>query len=111
MAGQDNIVLRRLVWHDTCGGCHSSLTPSGLVALSRESIRWVNLLNVYFKMTCKSVRWRIGVIGCALTGVYTNNNNNARTGAYYEKVLNPGNVNAGAKKTFGKLHTWEVEGQ
>jgi hypothetical protein len=53
----------------------------------------------------------IGVIGCALTGVYTNNNNNARTGAYYEKVLNPGNVNAGAKKTFGKLHTWEVEGQ
>src|SRR5215467_311573 len=59
MAGQDNIVLRHLVWHDTCGGCHSSLTPSGLVALSRESIRGVNLLNVYFKMTCKSVRWRI----------------------------------------------------
>src|SRR5215470_467032 len=58
MAGQDNIVLRHLVWHDTCGGCHSSLTPSGLVALSRKSMRGVNLLNVYFKMTCKSVRWR-----------------------------------------------------
>src|SRR5215470_10232594 len=63
MAGQDNIVLRHLVWHDTCGGCHSSLTPSGLVALSRESIRGVNLLNVYFKMTCKSVRWRKVVVG------------------------------------------------
>src|SRR5215468_3855980 len=62
MAGQDNIVLRHLVWHDTCGGCHSSLTPSGLVALSRESIRGVNLLNVYFKMTCKSVRWRIAAM-------------------------------------------------
>src|SRR5215831_11546816 len=58
MAGQGNIVLRHPVWHDICGGCHSSLTPSGLVALSRESIRGVNLLNVYFKMTCKSVRWR-----------------------------------------------------
>src|SRR5215831_5676191 len=58
MAGQDNIALRHPVWHDTCGGCHSSPAPSGLVALSRESIRWVNLLNVYFKMTCKSVRWR-----------------------------------------------------
>jgi outer membrane protein assembly factor BamB len=44
-------------------------------------------------------------------GVYTNNNNNARTGAYYEKVLNPGNVNAGAINTFGKLYTWDVEGQ
>src|ERR1043166_3898158 len=58
MAGQDTIVLRHLVWHDTCGGCHSSLTPSGLVALSRESIRGVSLLNVYFKMIRKSVRWR-----------------------------------------------------
>src|SRR5712691_8442731 len=57
-AGQDNIVLRHPVWHDTCGGCHSSPAPSGLVALSRESIRWVNLLSVHFKMTCKSVRWR-----------------------------------------------------
>jgi len=46
-----------------------------------------------------------------LSGVYTNNNNNSRTGAYYENVLNPGNVNAGAINTFGKLYTWEVEGQ
>ena len=28
---------------DSCGGCHSSLAPSGLVALSSESIRWDNL--------------------------------------------------------------------
>jgi hypothetical protein len=48
---QDSLVLKRLVWHDTYGGCHSSPAPSGWVALSRESIRWVNLLNVYGKMT------------------------------------------------------------
>jgi hypothetical protein len=36
-------VLKRPVWHDICGGCHSSLAPSGLVALSSESIRWDNL--------------------------------------------------------------------
>jgi hypothetical protein len=41
--GQDTIVLKRPVWHDICGGCHSSLAPSGLVALSSESIRWDNL--------------------------------------------------------------------
>src|SRR6266446_5016629 len=30
------MVLRHPVWHDTCGGCHASPAPSGLVALSRE---------------------------------------------------------------------------
>jgi hypothetical protein len=33
------IPLKRPVWHDICGGCHSSSAPSGLVALSSESIR------------------------------------------------------------------------
>src|SRR6266849_903321 len=32
----DSLVSRPPVWHDTCGGCHSSSAPSGLVALSRE---------------------------------------------------------------------------
>src|SRR5262249_52681614 len=39
VGGQDTIVLKPLVWHDTGGGCHSSAAPSGLVALSSESIR------------------------------------------------------------------------
>jgi hypothetical protein len=57
-AGQDNLVAGPPVWHDTCGGCPSLPAPSGLVALSRASRRWVNLFSVHVKMTCKSVRWR-----------------------------------------------------
>jgi hypothetical protein len=45
------------------------------------------------------------------SGVLTNLNNNARTGEYFETRLNPATVNTGALETFGKLHTWEVNGQ
>ena len=37
-ACQDTLVLKRPVWHDIGGGCHSSSAPSGLVALSSKSI-------------------------------------------------------------------------
>jgi outer membrane protein assembly factor BamB len=43
------------------------------------------------------------------TGILTNNADNARTGSYFESTLNPSNVIDGSN--FGKLHTWEVEGQ
>jgi hypothetical protein len=36
LADQDNIVFRHPVWHDTCGGGHSSSAPAGLIALQKE---------------------------------------------------------------------------
>jgi outer membrane protein assembly factor BamB len=43
-----------------------------------------------------------------LSGVLTNNSDNARTGVYQEPTLTPNNVRV---NTFGKLHTWVVDGQ
>jgi outer membrane protein assembly factor BamB len=43
--------------------------------------------------------------------VLTNNNNNARTGFYPEFQLSPFNVNASAIATFGKIFSWQTDGQ
>jgi len=46
----------------------------------------------------------------AASGVLTQNNNNARTGAYFETLLNPGNVSSPQK--FGKVFSWTaIDGQ
>jgi hypothetical protein len=45
------------------------------------------------------------------SGVLTNLNDNLRTGAYPESALNPSTVNGGTLTTFGKIHTWDVQGQ
>jgi outer membrane protein assembly factor BamB len=42
-------------------------------------------------------------------GVFTNLNNNARTGAYFDSVLTPTTVIAGS--SFGKLNKWDLEGE
>jgi hypothetical protein len=43
--------------------------------------------------------------------VLTNNADNARSGFYKEFELSPTNVNAGAITTFGKIHSWQTDGQ
>jgi len=44
----------------------------------------------------------------SLFGVFTNNNNNERTGAYRDTILRRSTITPNG---FGKIHTWSVDGQ